>query len=163
MVKRVGLQLVLAYAFLVALLAAARDASSEKALNRSIYVPLRLALCEHIEEATLYQDEVPVRKLPGSQTIQFTFYPELDRLLPEEGVFRVKGKEISGRDFDVLLKVTPADVFIADHHIDLHPEEQLKDISHRVDIHYDPVTLKLNCRDFCPRQTETQQTAELSR
>ena len=163
MVKRLGLQPVLVSAFLVALFAAAREANSGKALNRSIYVPLKLDLCEHIEEASLYQDEMLVRRLPASQTIQFTFYPDLKRLLPEQNVFRVKGKEMSGRDFDVMLTVTPADVFIADRHIDLHPEEQLKDLDHRMDIHYDPVTLKLNCRDFCPRETETQQTAELSR
>ncbi|MGH9463125.1 MAG: hypothetical protein ACRD1X_18090 [Vicinamibacteria bacterium] len=163
MVKRVGLQLVLAGAFLVALFAAARDANSGKTLNRSIYVPLKLDLCEHIEEAALYQDEMLVRRLPASQTIQFTFYPDLKRLLPEQNVFRVKGKELGGHDFDVRLTVTPADVFIADRHIDLHPEEQLKDLGHRMDIHYDPVTLKLNCRDFCPRETGTDRTAELSR
>jgi hypothetical protein len=163
MVKRVGIQLVVGSTFLVALFASARDVRSGKALNRSIYVPVRLALCEHIAEATLYQDETPVRSLPGEQTVLFTFYPDLNRLLPQEHVFHVRGKETSGLDFDLKLTVTPTDVFIGDHRVDLHPEEQTRDWSYRVDVHYHPVTLKLNCRDFCPRQTETQHTAELSR
>jgi hypothetical protein len=149
--RRVGLAL----ACLVAGFAAPRDADPGEALTRSIYVPLRLDVCEHIDEAALYQDEIRVRSLPGSQTVQFTYYPDLRRLLPEQDVFLIKGKETSGREFEVRLTVTPADVFIADHHVDLHAEEYMRDLGHKVDIHYHPVTLKLNCRDFCPRKVGT--------
>ena len=162
--KRVVLRAVWAGALLATLAWASPGVGAPEALNRSIYVPIELELCEHITDAALYQDEMRVRSLPGDQIVQFTFYPDLKRLLPEQGVFHVKGKESSGRDFDVMLTVTPADVFVANHHIDLHPEEYMKDLGHKVDIHYHPVTVKLNCRDFCPlREATERRTTDSSR
>lgn len=159
----VRLQLVFVSAVFWAMLAAPRDADSGKALNRSIYVPIELNVCEHIEEATLYRDGTRIRSLPGRQTVQFTVYGDSKRLRPELDVFHVTGKEKSGRDFEVKLTVTPADVFVANSHIDLHAEEQLKKRGHNVDIRYDPVKVHLNCRDFCPRTTQSDQAARTSR
>ena len=147
-------RLAAAFVLLAAILIAPREADPGNRLNRSIYVPVRLEVCEHIEEATLYHGEARVRGLPGEQTVQFTYYGDTKRMMPEIDEFRVAGKETSGRDFDVKLTVTPADILVGNRWIDLHAEEKLRDLGHKVDIRYPPVTVHLNCRDLCPRKSE---------
>jgi len=163
MLPSTRVRLVAASALFTAILVLPRPVEPGNALNRSIYVPIRLHVCEHIEEATLYHGETRVRSLPGEQTVQFTYYGDSKRLLPEIDEYRVVGKEKSGQEFDVKLTVTPADVLIGDRWIDLHAEEQLGDLGHKVDIHYATVTLDLNCRDFCPRKRTAGLGAETSR
>lgn len=153
------LRLVLASIFFAAALAAPRIADPGNSLNRSIYVPIRLNVCEHIEDATLYRGETRVRSLPGEQTVQFTYYGDSKRLLPEIDEYLVTGKEKSGRDFEVKLTVSPADILVANRWIDLHAAEQLQDLGHKVDIRYAPVTVHLNCRDLCPRKRQAEPVA----
>ncbi len=50
-------------------------ASDGDALSRSLYVPVELRVCEHLEGAVLYRDDEPLRSLPGKQVFQFTFFP----------------------------------------------------------------------------------------
>ncbi|MGH9320978.1 MAG: hypothetical protein ACRD21_20370, partial [Vicinamibacteria bacterium] len=75
------------------------EASSEpKPLNRSIYMPVEFVLCVHLEKAVFYQDDQPVSTMPAKRVFQFTYYPDLARMLPEVVQVRVEGTYIAGGD-----------------------------------------------------------------
>jgi hypothetical protein len=46
----------------------------------AIYLPVHIALCEHLSDAVLYQDEQAVSFLPAKRIFQFTYYPGLSRI-----------------------------------------------------------------------------------
>jgi hypothetical protein len=126
-----------------------RFARAADALNRSFYVPVQIELCDHLSQAVLYRGEEAIRPLPGKHVFQFTYYPSLNRLLPEtERLFiRAVGKD--GEPFQIELVVTSSAVYIGDKciHLDLH--KQMSRLRKQVDVHYDPVILKITCGKSC--------------
>ena len=59
---------------------------------RSINMPVELRLCEHLEDAILYENDLPTSVMPAERTFQFTYYPDLGVLLPEQVRVEVAGK-----------------------------------------------------------------------
>jgi len=123
-------------------------ASDGDALSRSLYVPVELRVCEHLEGAVLYRDDEPLRSLPGKQVFQFTFFPSLNRIEPELERVRVEGK-----GFRTELIVTPASVYVGNKKIDLDVEGQMDRLRHRVDSRHETVKLTLRCGQACSRTT----------
>jgi len=140
----------------------AKDARQEKAnlLTRSIYLPVEIALCEHLRDAVLYQDDQPVSALPAKRIFQFTYYPGLSRIEPMKTDLRVQGHRADGSDFVGRLAVTPWGVFSASHKIELDMDKQLEKMRFQLDVRYQPVRLKMRCADSCER-TETVASAAL--
>jgi hypothetical protein len=120
-------------------------------LNRSFYVPVQIELCEHLSQAVLYRGEEPIRPLPGKQVFQFTYYPSMHRLVPETEHLFIKATREDGGPFQIELVVTSSAVYIGNKciHLDLH--RQLGRLRTRVDVHYEPVILKIACSKSCTR------------
>lgn len=142
----------LALALLVAASATAAPHSKEKLLTRSLYVPLTFRLCEHLDGGVVYQDDVPVGRTPTERIFQFTYYPALDRLLPEVVQIRVEGRYASdGEPFVARLAVTPDGVHTAHRHTSLDAETQWSRQRHKIDARLEPKEILLVCPRFCAR------------
>ena len=121
-----------------------------EALSRSFYVPLTLEVCDHLDGAVLYRGEEPLRRLPGTQIFQFTYYPERNQVLPELETVRVEGNHEGGA-FRTELVVSPASVYVGSKKIELDLDEQLARLRRQVDSRHEPVVLKLRCSTSCAR------------
>ena len=62
-----------------------------KLLNRSIYMPVEFRLCEHPDSAIFYENDLPTSTMPAKRIFQFTYYPDLGVVLPEQVPVRVEG------------------------------------------------------------------------
>ena len=62
-----------------------------KLLNRSIYMRVEFQLCEHLDSAIFYENDLPTSTMPAERTFQFTYYPDLGVVLPEQVPVRVEG------------------------------------------------------------------------
>jgi len=131
----------------------AKEAKPDRAssLTRSIYLPVEIALCEHLRDAVLYQDDHAVSLLPARRIFQFTYYPGLSRIEPLKTDLRVEGHREDGNDFVGRLAVTPWGVFTANRKIDLDMSKQLDKMRFKLDVRYEPVRLKIRCADSCER------------
>ena len=74
-------------------------AANHTRLNRSIYVPIKFSLCEHLSRGILFVNEQPVGQLPIQQIFQFTYYAELERMAPEVILIRIEGVGKDGEPF----------------------------------------------------------------
>lgn len=139
----------------------AKDRKPDKArlLTRSIYVPIEIKLCDHLRDAVLYQDEQAVGVLPVKRIFQFTYYPVLSRIEPLKTDLRVEGRRDDGSEFVGRLAVTPWGVFSANHKIALDMDKQLEKMKFKLDVRYQPVSLKMRCADSCGR-AETVASAD---
>ena len=128
------------------------SASERKVLNRSIYVPVEFVLCDHLSHAVLYQDDVPTSTMPAKRIFQFTYYPDLKRLLPEAVQVRVEGSYVEdGASFLARLAVTADGIHTAHRVKGLGTEDSVRKQLHKVDIRLEPRTLKLECSRYCSR------------
>ena len=133
---------------LVATTALAED-DKAKFLTRSIYVPVEFKLCEHLENAVLYQGDQAVSLMPAKRIFQFTYYPHLERVEPERSDVRVEGIHTNGEEFTGRLAVTPWGIFTANQRIELDLRKQLSRMKFRLDVRYKTRTLTMRCSDSC--------------
>jgi hypothetical protein len=125
-----------------------------KLLNRSVYMPFEFVLCPHLEKAVLYQDDQPVSAMPARRVFQFTYYPDLERLLPELVQVRVEGSYIDGGGpFVAKLAITPDGIHTAHSTRSLDNGEKLLKQRHKIDMRLEPRSLQLKCERFCKRTT----------
>jgi hypothetical protein len=135
-------------------------AKQNEALNRSLYVPIALRVCEHLTEATLYIGDQRVAALPTERIFQFTYYPNLKRLLPVATEIRVEGiRSGDGSPFIGRLAVDPTAIYTAKTRIELDFERAKKELTYRRDTRYEKVRLLMRCDDKCPRSEEAITTA----
>jgi len=140
--------------FVVASLLAARGETEPKLLNRSIYMPFEFVLCEHVEKAVLYQDDQPISAMPARRVFQFTYYPDLEHMLPELVRVRVEGSYLDGGEpFVAKLAITPDGIHTAHHTKALSTGEKVLKQRHKIDMRLEPRTLQLKCERFCKRTT----------
>jgi hypothetical protein len=139
-------------ASVLASLLAARAETEPKLLNRSLYVPVELVLCEHLEKGVLYQDDQPVSAMPARRVLQFTYYPDLQKMLPELVRLRVEGTYVEGGDpFVAKLAVTPEGIHVGHLTKTLHTEDTVSKQRHKIDVRLEPRRLELKCERFCTR------------
>lgn len=125
-----------------------------KLLNRSIYMPIQFVLCEHLEKAVLYQDGQAVSAMPVLRVFQFTYYPNLERLLPELVQVRVEGAYVDGGEsFVAKLAVSPDGIHTAHSTKALDTGEKILKQRRRIDVRLDERRLELQCERFCKRTT----------
>jgi hypothetical protein len=123
----------------------------EDALNRSIYIPIEIELCEHLRHGVLYRGDDAIRPLPGRQTFQFTYYPSLHRLVPETERLIVKAVDDDGELLEVEIVVTSSAVYIGNKCLHMKLQKQMNRLRARVDVRYDTVKLKIVCNKHCSR------------
>jgi hypothetical protein len=141
-------------AFAVLSILAASAGTEPRLLNRSLYMPFGFALCQHLEKAVLYQDDQPVSAMPARRVFQFTYYPDLERLLPEVVEVRVEGTYIDGGDpFVAKLAITPDGIHTAHRTKSLDTGERIAKQRHKIDMRLEPRTLQFKCEKFCKRTT----------
>ncbi|GMR23562.1 MAG: hypothetical protein BMS9Abin37_2003 [Acidobacteriota bacterium] len=140
---------------LVATTALAKD-DKGKFLTRSIYVPVRFELCEHLENAILYEGEQPVSLMPAKRIFQFTYYPRLGRIEPAKTDVRVEGMRTNGEEFIGRLAVTPWGIYTANQQIDLDLNKQLARMKYKLDVRYKTRTLTLRCSDSCSLESRPE-------
>jgi len=145
---------VLASLFLAVPVASANEPDKSKLLTRSVYVTVDLKLCEHLDNAVLYQGEQALGVLPVTRIFQFTYYPHLGRLEPVRTDVRVEGVRQNGEAFIGRLAVTPWGIFTANQEIELDLKKQLRRMRYKLDVRYKPRTVKLACSDACERRPD---------
>ncbi len=69
------------------------EGAEQKFLNRSIYLPVTFVVCKHLGDAVYYESEQLVSRVPASRVFQFTYYPNLEKLLPAAVQVRVEGRD----------------------------------------------------------------------
>jgi len=138
----------------LASLLAAHAGAEPKLLNRSIYLPFEFVLCEHLANAVLYQDDQPVSAMPARRVFQFTYYPDLERMLPELVRVRVEGTYVDGgAPFVAKLAVTPDGIHTSHRTKSLGTGEKVLKQRNKIDIRLEPRKLQLKCERFCKRTT----------
>ena len=137
-------------------------AEQGKWLNRSLYIPVFLSVCEHLADATLYIEDQRVGELPIERIFLFTYYPDLNRLLPEATEFRVEGTRTGDNSsFVGRLAVNPKGIYTAEKRIELDFERAKKQLSYRIDSRYEKVSLVMRCETECGRSNSVTTTASL--
>ncbi len=122
-----------------------------KFLARSINMPVELRLCEHLEDAILYENDLPTSAMPAERTFQFTYYPDLGVLLPEQVRVEVAGKyKEDDEPFVTRLAVTIDDA--------AGTREQAKK-SPKLDIRLEPKSLVFACERYCKRLAPVPHTS----
>ena len=146
---------------LVALVATTALAQEDKSkfLTRSIYVPVEFTLCDHLEDAVLYQDDQAVSMMPAKRIFQFTYYPSLERIAPTKSDVRVEGTRTDGEEFVGRLAVTPWGIFTANQSIELDLNKQLARMKYKLDVRYKERTLKMRCSDSCELDSKPEAVA----
>ena len=124
-------------------------ARAADALNRSFYVPVQIELCDHLSQAVFYRGKEAIRPLPGKQVFQFTYYPSLNRIVPEVERIHIKALRDNGEPFQMELVVTSSAVYIGNKCIHPDLQKQLGRLRTHVDVHYEPVRLKITCAKSC--------------
>jgi hypothetical protein len=130
-------------------------------LNRSIYVPVSLRVCEHLDESVLYVDEQPAGYLPTKRTFLFTYYSSLKRIEPQATQLRVEGRRTDGSEFVARLAVTAHGIYTANENIDFD-REVLRQFRYKVDVRHQTTALQLQCDTICARSPNTPVVAETS-
>ena len=127
-----------------------------KLLNRSIYMPVEFRLCEHLDSAIFYENDLPTSTMPAKRIFQFTYYPDLGVVLPEQVPVRVEGayKE-DGEPFVAKLAVTVDGIHSARRFRSAGTKEQVEKKLHKVDIRLKPKALKLKCKRYCTKRVTT--------
>ncbi len=116
---------------------------NDKFFARSINMPVEFSLCEHLDDAILYENDVPISAMPAERTFQFTYYPDLGLLLPEQVRVEVAGKyKEDDEPFVTRLAVTIDDAAGTHAPSDKRP---------KLDIRLEPQTLVLACERYCKR------------
>ena len=129
-------------------------AADEARLNRSVYVPIEFSFSSDLDHAVLFRGDDAIRELPATHVFQFTYYPNLEELLPEFERVRVAGS-CDGTRFSTEIVVTPATVYFGSKKIELDLEEQSAAFKRRNDARHRTVRLKLRCRAETPSETDT--------
>jgi hypothetical protein len=121
-------------------------ASERPVFTRSLYIPIALIPCSHLEHAVLYENELPVGFLPASRIFQFTYYSDLRRTEPSAIQLRVQAKDVdTSEPFDRKITVTHEGVYTAREHVDFHFQKELQKLRYKLDVRAPRVYLKLQC------------------
>lgn len=150
--------------FLVSVLALVATATlaeedKSKLLTRSIYLPVEFELCEHLENAVLYQGDQALSLMPAKRIFQFTYYPHLGRIEPIRTDVRVEGTRADGEPFAGKLAITPWGIYTANESIELDLKKQLTRMKYKLDVRYRTRTLKMKCDTLCPKDAKPEAVA----
>jgi hypothetical protein len=127
-------------------------ADEPKPLPRSFYVPIEFHLCEHLVQAVLSEEGQPVSALPAKRVFQFTYYPELDRGLPELVKIRIDGHYVHDDEpFVAKLAVTPDGLHTAKEHVAFDTQKDELRFRSRIDVRHETMRFNVHCPRYCSR------------
>jgi hypothetical protein len=113
-------------------------------------MPVEFLLCEHLEHAVLYQEDLPISAMPAKRMFQFTYYPHLGQLLPASTRVRVEGTYVDGGEpFVARLLVTPDGVHTTHRTVKAETDRSIQKQSHRIDVRLEPRQFRLACPRYC--------------
>lgn len=119
-------------------------------------MPVEFELCEHLGSAMFYENDRPTSALPAERIYQFTYYPDLGVILPEQVPIRVEGVYLDDDEpFVAKLAVTIDGVHSAKRFRPAGTSEQVKKSLHKVDIRLKPKVIKLTCKRYCTKRVTT--------
>jgi hypothetical protein len=128
--------------------------AEERFLTRSLHVPIQFDVCEHIQNAVLYEGEQAVALLPNKRIYQFTYYPSLQRMEPRVIQIRVEGTYVDGNEpFIAQLAITPDGVHAAHKQMLKDVSKEMKKFRFKRDVHRELMALKLHCKSICSTTT----------
>lgn len=131
---------------------AVAQAAENLRLNRSLYIPIEIHVCEHLQHAILYQDDLAVAELPAKRIFQFTYYPDLVRIAPEVIRLRVEGVDTDQEPFLARLSVTPDGVFTSRGKVvEFDTSKAGKMLRFKIDARYEDKVIRLRCAHKCAR------------
>lgn len=131
-----------------------RATESLELLNRSIYLPVEFQVCEHLGDAVFYQDDALVAKMPAKRIFQFTYYPELDQILPQVVPVRIEGRYLeSGEAFVAKLAISPTGVHSAHRTRETDVLRQVEKQKGKIDVRLKEKAILLRCPRFCKRES----------
>ena len=131
----------------------------QRFLNRSIYVPVAFSLCEHLDDAMLYEAGQAVTLLPATRIFQFTYYPELERTEPQAVQIRIEETDTAKEQpFKARLAVTAGGIYTAHREIPLDRAKYKEKFRYQIDVRHKKVDLVLHCKRLCSRERETEPT-----
>jgi hypothetical protein len=141
---------------IVALMPASTFGKDHLPPNRSVYLPIAVLQCKHLEaNAKYYENEQLVGTTPIARTMQFTYYPALKRVLPEVVQIRIEGVYVdTGEPFVGRFALTPNGVYTAHTRQPLDLIKELAKSHHKIDVHLKPLVLHIACDRLCPREKE---------
>ncbi len=139
--------------FIILALCTVTVAGERQIPNRSLYIPVKIRVCEHLEKAILYQDDQAVAVLPAERILMFTYYSNLERLVPEVIEFRVEGVGEDGEPFKAKFAATPDGIFTAHRKVEFDTSKVKKLVRFKVDVHYKEMALQLKCETECARSS----------
>ena len=129
-------------------------AQRERNRARSIYVPVRFEACEHVRNVRLTIAGDPQAFTPGKRIFMFTYYPELDAVLPELAEVWIEGEattEEGSRPIRTNLLVTPERIASSRDELDRGPSEIVKQLRRRMDVRLPETLIHIKCEDSCTR------------
>lgn len=125
-------------------------AGEGKSIPRSLYVPVAFRTCEHLAGATLFIGDQSVGPLPTERIFVFTYYPHLKRLEPALTEVRIEGvRTENGEPFTGRLAVDPMAISTAEERIDLDFDRVKQQLSYRIDVRYEKVSVVIRCEATC--------------
>lgn len=138
------------------------SALAGEAIPRSLYVPVAFRSCEHLAGTTLFIGDQPVGSLPTERIFVFTYYPNLKRLEPAFTELRIEGvRSDDGSPFLGRLAVDPTAISTAEERIDLDFERAQKQLTYRIDVRYEKVSVVIRCEATCGHADDATTTASL--
>jgi len=121
--------------------------------TRSLYLPVELRLCEHLERAVLLENDVRAGLLPARRTFQFTYYPELAQVQPQVIQLRIEGVYADSEEpFVARLAVTPDGLHTARAHVQLDGTKDKATFRARLDARHQTIDFLVRCDRHCSRR-----------
>jgi hypothetical protein len=125
----------------------------EEFLTRSLYVPIHFRVCKHLLDAVLYDREQLVGALPIERTFQFTYYPKLERWLPERIDVKIKGVRAEDEEpFLGWFAVTFEGIYTALTEVKLDVEWAKKKLTYKRDARYKTTRLFVRHSNDCDQR-----------
>lgn len=133
------------------------QAASPRPLNRSIYVPINIRVCEHLQNAVLYQGGQAVAVPTTRRVFQFTYYSELKRMEPQVVQLRIEGVYAdTGEPFVARLAVTPWGIHTALREVTFDSSKAMQRLRYKIDTRSPMVDLRIRCDKMCSRANRTK-------
>lgn len=141
----------------VSILVGSSTLAAQRELNRarSIYVPVRFEACEHVSDVRLTVTGDPQVFTLGRRIFMFTYYPELDAVLPELTEVWIEGEaatEEGSRPIRTNLVVTPERIMTSGDELERGTDEIETQLRRRMDVRLPETPIRIKCEDSCPRR-----------
>ena len=104
-----------------------------------------------LSEAIYQDDQLVAVRLPLERKLQFTYYPDLEKLLPQAVQMRIEGSYEDGEAFVARFAVTPDGFYTASRHEAIDISKYVAKLRYKLDVRARTIPLNIECDRFCAR------------